>query len=93
MHVDVMCVLQIMSFILLDLILLFSNMSIITRHKTASVGTRLEFDHNGKITSQQKQARQVIPVHCLLLLLGSVKLNILNGCESVFQICVFSLCI
>ncbi|KAL4239948.1 hypothetical protein ACF0H5_000744 [Mactra antiquata] len=36
-----------------------SDMSITTRHKDACVGTKLDFDHNGKIINQQNQARQV----------------------------------
>ncbi|XP_045212126.2 mismatch repair endonuclease PMS2-like [Mercenaria mercenaria] len=36
-----------------------SDMSVTTRHQDAAVGTRLEFDHNGKILKQSNQARQV----------------------------------
>lgn len=36
-----------------------SDMTITTRHRDAAVGTRLDFDHNGKITKQSSQARQI----------------------------------
>ncbi|XP_060559608.1 mismatch repair endonuclease PMS2-like [Ruditapes philippinarum] len=36
-----------------------SDMCVSTRHKDAAVGTKLEFDHNGKLLKQSKQARQV----------------------------------
>ncbi|XP_052266480.1 mismatch repair endonuclease PMS2-like [Dreissena polymorpha] len=36
-----------------------SHLSVTTRHLSAAVGTKLEFDHNGKITRQTAQARQV----------------------------------
>lgn len=35
------------------------QVSISTRHVTSSIGTIIEFDHNGKITSQKNQARPV----------------------------------
>ncbi len=35
-----------------------SRMSVVTCHASAAVGTRLEFDHNGSITSQTPCARQ-----------------------------------
>ncbi|WAQ95591.1 PMS2-like protein [Mya arenaria] len=35
-----------------------STLNVTTRHKSASVGTRMEFDHNGKITKQTSMARQ-----------------------------------
>ena len=34
-------------------------MSVTTRHIEEAVGTKLEFDHNGKIVKQEAQARQV----------------------------------
>ncbi|WAQ95733.1 PMS2-like protein [Mya arenaria] len=36
-----------------------STLNVTTRHKSASVGTRMEFDHNGKITKQTSMARQM----------------------------------
>ncbi|XP_033756815.1 mismatch repair endonuclease PMS2-like isoform X2 [Pecten maximus] len=36
-----------------------SGMTIITRHSSSDVATRLEFDHNGKISQRTTQARQV----------------------------------
>ncbi|XP_060084122.1 mismatch repair endonuclease PMS2-like [Ylistrum balloti] len=36
-----------------------SNLTVVTRHSSSDVGTRLEFDHNGKITQRTAQARQV----------------------------------
>ncbi|XP_052816782.1 mismatch repair endonuclease PMS2-like [Mya arenaria] len=36
-----------------------STLNVTTRHKSASVGTRMEFDHNGKITKQTSMARQI----------------------------------
>ena len=37
----------------------FRDMCITTRHKSSSVGTRLEFNHHGHISSRTPQARQV----------------------------------
>ncbi|KAH9498232.1 Mismatch repair endonuclease pms2 [Bulinus truncatus] len=36
-----------------------SNMTIVTRHQTAAVGTKLEFDLNGRIVSRRSAPRQV----------------------------------
>ncbi|GFO28622.1 mismatch repair endonuclease pms2 [Plakobranchus ocellatus] len=36
-----------------------SNMTIITRHKSNAVGTRLEFDQNGKISAKKSAPRQI----------------------------------
>ncbi|RUS82088.1 hypothetical protein EGW08_010165, partial [Elysia chlorotica] len=36
-----------------------SNMTIVTRHKSYSVATRLEFDQDGKITSKKSAPRQI----------------------------------
>ncbi|KAK3092069.1 hypothetical protein FSP39_024887 [Pinctada imbricata] len=36
-----------------------SSLSIVTRHKTANVGTKLDIDHNGKIKEKSSVARQI----------------------------------
>ncbi|XP_021348194.1 mismatch repair endonuclease PMS2-like isoform X3 [Mizuhopecten yessoensis] len=36
-----------------------SGLTVVTRHSSSDVGTKLEFDHNGKISQKTAQARQV----------------------------------
>ena len=45
-----------------------SDMTVITRHASASCGTRLEFDHRGQIIRKKICARQVsVIVSCILI--------------------------
>lgn len=37
----------------------YSNVSITTRHKSQSNGTKIEYDHSGKLKSKSACARQV----------------------------------
>lgn len=36
-----------------------SNLSVITRHKSAQCATRIEYDHNGRIKDKEPCARQI----------------------------------
>lgn len=45
-----------------------SKLTVITRHINASVGTKLQFDHHGKINSRTPCARQVSCIHFFIFL-------------------------
>lgn len=44
---------------------IFSNLSVTTRHTSASVGTRLDYDPSGRITSRARCAREVGGATCM----------------------------
>jgi DNA mismatch repair protein PMS2 len=49
-----------------------SDMTIITRHASASCGTRLEFDHTGQIIQKKSCARQVSVIVSYIIIIEYV---------------------